>query len=189
MGITNSPKNSNRLYSIIENWKWLGFYFKSAVNLEKKLNEDRSSDNELVYTLDLCWFQVKKTGVCINVSYHKSTGWWKGTFKGGKCFFMAIIMTYGLILKTKTSEWLFAWWRGSTGFEEGGTNWSTYMNNLQLKFYRLPTIIVSLIGFMVAQQRYSTVRIRHRKLMGGSISQKVIGIDRRWRKCWIAPDP
>jgi photosystem II stability/assembly factor-like uncharacterized protein len=186
MGITISPKNSNRLYSIIENENGGVFTSKDAGKTWEKVNEDRSlRQRAWYYTRIFADSQDEETVYVLNVSYQKSTDGGK-TFKGANA-------PHGdhhdlWIDPQNNQRMIIADDGGAQVSEDGGANWSTYMNQPTAQFYRVTTDNSFPYRIYGAQQDNSTVRIRHRN-SGGSISESDWESTAGGESGWIAPDP
>ena len=186
MGVTISPKNSNRLYSIIENENGGVFTSKDAGKTWEKVNEDRSlRQRAWYYTRIFADSQDEETVYVLNVSYHKSTDGGK-TFKGANA-------PHGdhhdlWIDPQNNQRMIIADDGGAQVSEDGGANWSTYMNQPTAQFYRVTTDNSFPYRIYGAQQDNSTVRIRHRN-DGRSISESDWQSTAGGESGWIAPDP
>lgn len=186
MGVTVSPVNSNRLYAIIENENGGVFTSKDAGKTWEKVNEDRSlRQRAWYYTRIFADTQDEETVYVLNVSYHKSTDGGK-TFKGANA-------PHGdhhdlWIDPQNNQRMIIADDGGAQVSEDGGKNWSTYMNQPTAQFYRVTTDNSFPYRIYGAQQDNSTVRIRHRN-DGRSISEDDWEPTAGGESGWIAPDP
>ncbi len=167
MGITVSPKNSERVWAIVENKEKGGLYRSDdggkkwiQVNSERKLRQRAwyytrvyadTEDEDVVYVL--------------NVRYHKSTD-------GGKTF-NTFNAPHGdhhdLWIAPENSQRMIIGDDGGAQISyDGGETWSTYYNQPTAQFYRVTTDDAFPYRIYVAQQDNSTLRINHRS-DGGSI--------------------
>ncbi len=169
MGITVSPKNSERVWAIVENKEKGGLYRSDdggkkwiQVNSERKLRQRAwyytrvyadTEDEDVVYVL--------------NVRYHKSTD-------GGKTF-NTFNAPHGdhhdLWIAPENSQRMIIGDDGGAQISyDGGETWSTYYNQPTAQFYRVTTDNAFPYRIYVAQQDNSTLRINHRS-DGGSIDE------------------
>ena len=161
IGVTVSPKNSDRVWAIVENKEKGGLYRSddggekwTLVNSERKLRQRAwyytrvyadTEDADVVYVL--------------NVNYHKSTD-------GGKTF-KTFNAPHGdhhdlWIAPENGQRMIIGDDGGSQISYDGGETWSTYYNQPTAQFYRLTTDNSFPYRIYAAQQDNSTVRIRHR---------------------------
>lgn len=159
-GVTVSPKNSNRVWAIIENDKGGVYRSDDAGKTWKKLNEDRSlRQRAWYYTRIYADTQDEDIVYVVNVSYHKSKD-------GGKTF-TAANAPHGdhhdlWIAPEDNQRMIMADDGGAQVSFDGGDNWSTYMNQSTAQFYRVTTDNHFPFRIYGAQQDNSTVRIAHR---------------------------
>lgn len=186
MGITVSPKNPDRLYAIIENENGGVYTSKDAGDTWEKVNEDRSlRQRAWYYTRIFADTQDEEIVYVLNVSYHKSTDGGK-TFKGANA-------PHGdhhdlWIDPANNQRMIIADDGGAQVSEDGGKNWSTYMNQPTAQFYRVTTDNSFPYRIYGAQQDNSTVRIRHRN-DGDAITESDWESTAGGESGWIAPDP
>ena len=161
IGVTVSPKNSNRVWAIVENKEKGGLYRSedggkkwTRVNEERKLRQRAwyytrvyadTEDEDIVYVL--------------NVRYHKSTD-------GGKTF-NTFNAPHGdhhdLWIAPENSQRMIIGDDGGAQVSfDGGETWSTYYNQPTAQFYRVTTDNAFPYRIYVAQQDNSTIRIHHR---------------------------
>lgn len=161
MGITVSPKNSERVWAIVENKEKGGLYRSddggkkwTQVNDERKLRQRAwyytrvyadTEDEDVVYVL--------------NVNYHKSTD-------GGKTF-NTFNAPHGdhhdLWISPEDGQRMIIGDDGGAQISyDGGETWSTYYNQPTAQFYRVTTDNAFPYRIYVAQQDNSTIRINHR---------------------------
>ena len=169
IGVTVSPKNSDRVWAIVENKEKGGLYRSddggkkwTRVNEERKLRQRAwyytrvyadTEDEDVVYVL--------------NVRYHKSTD-------GGKTF-NTFNAPHGdhhdLWISPENSKRMIIGDDGGAQVSyDGGETWSTYYNQPTAQFYRVTTDNAFPYRIYVAQQDNSTIRINHRS-DGGSIGE------------------
>ena len=161
IGITVSPKNSDRLWAMVEHKEKGGLYRSEdagkkweQVNEERKLRQRAwyytrvyadTEDEDLVYVL--------------NVRYHRSKD-------GGKTF-ETFNAPHGdhhdLWIAPENSKRMIIGDDGGAQISyDGGETWSTYYNQPTAQFYRVTTDNDFPYRIYVAQQDNSTVRIKHR---------------------------
>ena len=161
IGVTVSPKNSERIWAIVENKEKGGLYRSedggkkwNLVNSERKLRQRAwyytrvyadTEDEDLVYVL--------------NVRYHRSTD-------GGKTF-ETFNAPHGdhhdlWIAPENSQRMIIGDDGGAQVTYDGGETWSTYYNQPTAQFYRVTTDDAFPYRIYVAQQDNSTIRINHR---------------------------
>ncbi|MEM9648099.1 MAG: glycosyl hydrolase, partial [Bacteroidota bacterium] len=161
IGVTVSPKNSDRVWAIVEHKEKGGLYRSedggkkwTQVNTERKLRQRAwyytrvyadTEDEDVVYVL--------------NVRYHKSTD-------GGKTF-NTFNAPHGdhhdLWISPENSKRMIIGDDGGAQVSyDGGETWSTYYNQPTAQFYRVTTDNAFPYRIYVAQQDNSTIRINHR---------------------------
>ncbi|WP_394747827.1 WD40/YVTN/BNR-like repeat-containing protein [Spongiimicrobium salis] len=169
IGVTVSPKNSERVWAIVENKKKGGLYRSddggkkwTQVNSERKLRQRAwyytrlyadTEDVDVVYVL--------------NVRYHKSTD-------GGRSF-NTFNAPHGdhhdlWIAPENSKRMIIGDDGGAQVSYDGGDTWSTYYNQPTSQFYRVTTDNAFPYRIYAAQQDNSTLRIKHRS-DGFSISE------------------
>jgi photosystem II stability/assembly factor-like uncharacterized protein len=169
IGVTVSPKNSDRVWAIVEHKEKGGLYRSedggekwTQVNSERKLRQRAwyytrlyadTEDEDVVYVL--------------NVQYHKSTD-------GGKSF-NTFNAPHGdhhdlWIAPENSNRMIIGDDGGAQVSYDGGKTWSTYYNQPTAQFYRLATDNDFPYRIYAAQQDNSTIRIKHRS-DGNSISE------------------
>ncbi|WKV12739.1 WD40/YVTN/BNR-like repeat-containing protein [Marivirga harenae] len=159
-GITVSPKNSNRLWAIIENENGGVFRSDDAGETWQKTNDDRSlRQRAWYYTRIYADSQDEDMVYVVNVSYHQSKD-------GGKTF-TSHRAPHGdhhdlWIDPNDNQRMIMADDGGAQVSFDGGENWSTYMNQNTAQFYRVTTDNHFPFRIYGAQQDNSTVRIAHR---------------------------
>ena len=161
IGVTVSPLNSQRIWSIIENKDKGGLYRSddggdtwTQVNSERKLRQ-----RAWYYTRLYADTDDVNTVYVLNVRYHKSTD-------GGKNF-----NTYNAphgdhhdlwIAPEDPKRMIIGDDGGAQVTYDGGETWSTYYNQPTSQFYRVTTDNAFPYRIYVAQQDNSTIRIPHR---------------------------
>jgi photosystem II stability/assembly factor-like uncharacterized protein len=161
IGVTVSPKNSERIWAIVEHKEKGGLYRSEdggkkweRINEERKLRQRAwyytriyadTEDEDLVYVL--------------NVRYHRSKD-------GGKTF-ETFNAPHGdhhdLWIAPENSDRMIIGDDGGAQVSyDGGTTWSTYYNQPTAQFYRVTTDNAFPYRIYVAQQDNSTIRIKHR---------------------------
>jgi photosystem II stability/assembly factor-like uncharacterized protein len=159
-GITVSPKNSNRIWAIIENEKGGVFRSDDAGETWQKTNDDRSlRQRAWYYTRIYADTQDEDMVYVVNVNYHQSKD-------GGKTF-TSHRAPHGdhhdmWIDPNDNQRMIMADDGGAQVSFDGGENWSTYMNQNTAQFYRVVTDNHFPFRIYGAQQDNSTVRIAHR---------------------------
>ncbi|MGB5819128.1 MAG: glycosyl hydrolase [Saonia sp.] len=169
IGVAVSPKNSERVWAIVENKEKGGLYRSedggkkwTMINEERKLRQRAwyytrlyadTEDENIVYVL--------------NVRYHKSTD-------GGKTF-NTFNAPHGdhhdLWISPENSKRMIIGDDGGAQVSyDGGETWSTYYNQPTAQFYRVTTDNDFPYRIYVAQQDNSTIRVKHRS-DGNSISE------------------
>ncbi|MFS4455192.1 WD40/YVTN/BNR-like repeat-containing protein [Maribacter sp. 2304DJ31-5] len=161
IGVAVSPKNSERVWAIVENKEKGGLYRSDdggkkwiQVNSERKLRQRAwyytrvyadTEDEDVVYVL--------------NVRYHRSTD-------GGKTF-NTFNAPHGdhhdlWISPENAKRMIIGDDGGAQVSYDGGETWSTYYNQPTAQFYRVTTDNAFPYRIYVAQQDNSTLRINHR---------------------------
>ncbi|WP_047246744.1 WD40/YVTN/BNR-like repeat-containing protein [Maribacter thermophilus] len=187
IGVTVSPKNSDRVWAIVENKEKGGLYRSddggnkwTLVNSERKLRQRAwyytrvyadTEDEDVVYVL--------------NVSYHKSTD-------GGKSF-KSFNAPHGdhhdLWISPEDGKRMIIGDDGGAQISyDGGETWSTYYNQPTAQFYRVTTDNHFPYRIYAAQQDNSTVRINHRS-DGSAITEDDWEPTAGGESAWIAVDP
>ncbi|MGO4920363.1 WD40/YVTN/BNR-like repeat-containing protein [Maribacter spongiicola] len=187
IGVAVSPKNSERVWAIVENKEKGGLYRSedggktwSVVNEERKIRQ-----RAWYYTRVYADTQDEDVVYVLNVNYHKSTD-------GGKSF-NTFNAPHGdhhdLWISPEDSQRMIIGDDGGAQISyDGGETWSTYYNQPTAQFYRVTTDNSFPYRIYVAQQDNSTLRIDHRS------DENSIG-DGNWEEtaggesAWIAVDP
>ncbi|WP_405399884.1 WD40/YVTN/BNR-like repeat-containing protein [Maribacter sp. Asnod2-G09] len=187
IGVAVSPKNSEKVWAIVENKEKGGLYRSedggktwSIVNSERKIRQ-----RAWYYTRVYADTQDEDIVYVLNVNYHKSTD-------GGKSF-NTFNAPHGdhhdLWISPEDSQRMIIGDDGGAQISyDGGETWSTYYNQPTAQFYRVTTDNSFPYRIYVAQQDNSTLRIDHRS------DENSIG-DGNWEEtaggesAWIAVDP
>ncbi|MGJ8733855.1 MAG: VPS10 domain-containing protein [Cellulophaga sp.] len=168
IGVTVSPKNSERVWAIVENKNKGGLYRSddggkkwTQVNAERKLRQ-----RAWYYTRLYADTEDVNTVYVLNVQYHKSTN-------GGKTF-STFNAPHGdhhdlWIAPENPKRMIIGDDGGAQITYDGGATWSTYSNQPTAQFYRVTTDNAFPYRIYAAQQDNSTIRINHRS-DGRSIS-------------------
>ncbi|WP_422861881.1 WD40/YVTN/BNR-like repeat-containing protein [Flagellimonas sp. W118] len=161
IGVTVSPKNSDRVWAIVENKAKGGLYRSddggkkwTQVNSERKLRQ-----RAWYYTRVYADTEDEDVVYVMNVRYHKSTD-------GGKTF-NTFNAPHGdhhdLWISPENSKRMIIGDDGGAQVTyDGGETWSTYYNQPTAQFYRVTTDNAFPYRIYVAQQDNSTIRINHR---------------------------
>jgi photosystem II stability/assembly factor-like uncharacterized protein len=186
IGVTVSPLNSNRIWAMVENLDGGLFRSDDGGMTWEKTNEDRNlRQRAWYYTRIYADTQDENTVYVLNVSYHKSTD-------GGKTFKSANAPHgdhHDLWIDPSDSQrMVIADDGGAQVSYDGGTTWSTYMNQPTAQFYRVTTDNHFPYRIYGAQQDNSTMRINHRNERSGITEED-------WQESagsesgWLAVDP
>ncbi len=161
IGVTVSPKNSERVWAIVENKEKGGLYRSddggkkwNQVNDERKLRQ-----RAWYYTRLYADTEDENVVYVLNVRYHKSTD-------GGKSF-NTFNAPHGdhhdlWIAPENPKRMIIGDDGGAQISYDGGETWSTYYNQPTSQFYRVTTDNAFPYRIYAAQQDNSTIRIRHR---------------------------
>ena len=169
IGVTVSPKNSERVWALVENKEKGGLYRSEnggkdwkQVNSERKLRQ-----RAWYYTRLYADTEDENTVYVMNVRYHRSTD-------GGKTF-NTFNAPHGdhhdLWIAPEDSKRMIIGDDGGAQISyDAGETWSTYHNQPTAQYYRVTTDNSHPYRIYVAQQDNSTLRVNHRS-DGNSISE------------------
>jgi len=161
IGVTVSPKNSNRVWAMVENKAKGGLYRSddggnkwTLINSERKLRQ-----RAWYYTRVYADTNNEDVVYVLNVRYHKSSD-------GGKSFETSNA-PHGdhhdlWIAPEDSKRMIMADDGGAQVSYDGGETWSTYHNQPTAQFYRVTTDNAFPYRIYVAQQDNSTLRINYR---------------------------
>ena len=186
VGVSVSPVNSNRVYSIIENDNGGIYRSDDAGKTWKKMNDDRNlRQRAWYYSRIIADTKDEDMVYVMNVSYHRSKD-------GGKTF-QNFNANHGdhhdlWIAPEDNQRMIIADDGGGQVTYDGGENWSTYENQPTAQFYRVVTDNFFPYRIYGAQQDNSTVRIDHRT-DGGSIGVQDWETTAGGESGHLAPDP
>ena len=160
IGITVSPQNSERIWTIIEANE--GGVFRSDNGGEnwKRVNDSRAlRQRAWYYSRIYADTQDEDIVYVVNVRYHKSKD-------GGKTF-KAFSAPHGdhhdlWIAPEDNQRMIIGDDGGAQVSTDGGANWTTYHNQPTAQFYRVTTDNHFPYRIYAAQQDNSTIRILHR---------------------------
>ena len=186
VGITVSPVDSNRIWTIIEAADGGVFRSDDAGVTWKKVNENRALRQRAWYYSRIYADSQNKDKVYVmNVSYGVSTD-------GGKSFTLKNA-PHGdhhdlWIDPNNNNRMIIADDGGAQISNDGGNNWTTYYNQPTAQFYRVTTDNHFPYRIYGAQQDNTTVRISHRS-SGSSISERDWETTAGGESAHLAPDP
>ena len=159
-GVSVSPVNSNRVYLLVENENGGVFRSDDAGKTWTPQSTDRNLRQRAWYYTRI-YADTKDEDILyvLNVSYHKSKD-------GGKTFtaYNAPHVDHHdlWIAPEDNQRMIIADDGGAQVSVDGGTSWSTYLNQPTAQFYRVTTDNHFPYRIYVAQQDNSTLRIYHR---------------------------
>lgn len=161
IGVTVSPKNSERVWALVENKEKGGLYRSenggktwTQVNSERKLRQ-----RAWYYTRLYADTEDVNTVYVMNVRYHRSKD-------GGKTF-STFNAPHGdhhdLWIAPEDSKRMIIGDDGGAQISyDAGETWSTYYNQPTAQYYRVTTDNAHPYRIYVAQQDNSTLRVNHR---------------------------
>jgi photosystem II stability/assembly factor-like uncharacterized protein len=187
IGVTVSPKNSERVWAIVEN-KAKGGLYRSDDGGKKwiRINEERKlRQRAWYYTRIYADTEDEDVVYVLNVRYHKSTD-------GGKTF-KTFNAPHGdhhdLWIAPENSQRMIIGDDGGAQITyDGGETWSTYYNQPTAQYYRVTTDNSHPYRIYVAQQDNSTLRVKHRS-DGSSIGEDDWEVTAGGESAHIAVDP
>nr|WP_282160038.1 glycosyl hydrolase [Ulvibacterium marinum] len=161
IGVTVSPKNSERVWAIVEQKEKGGLYRSDdAGTTWQQVNDERKlRQRAWYYTRVYADTEDEDVVYVLNVRYHKSTD-------GGKTF-NTFNAPHGdhhdlWIAPENSKRMIIGDDGGAQVSYDGGDTWSTYYNQPTAQFYRVTTDNAFPYRIYVAQQDNSTIRIKHR---------------------------
>lgn len=168
IGVTVSPVNSNKVFAQVEAEKG-GLFMSSNAGKTWSLINDTRDLRQRAWYYSRIYADPQDEDVIygLNVQFHKSKD-------GGKSF-KTIRTPHGdhhdmWIAPEDPTRFVIADDGGAQVTFDGGTNFSTYMNQPTAQYYRVTTDDAFPYRIYVAQQDNSTQRIAHRS-GGGSIGE------------------
>ncbi|MEM6630560.1 MAG: glycosyl hydrolase [Bacteroidota bacterium] len=186
IGVSVSPVNPNRVFTIIEAKEGGVFRSDDGGATWQKTNQSRAlRQRAWYYSRIFADTQDENIVYVVNVAYHKSTD-------GGKTF-KASNAPHGdhhdmWIAPEDNQRMIMADDGGAQVSYDAGENWSTYYNQPTAQFYRVVTDDDFPYRIYVAQQDNSTLRIRHRT-DGGNIGERDWEPSAGGESAHLAPDP
>nr|WP_290928021.1 glycosyl hydrolase [Haliscomenobacter sp.] len=186
IGVTVSPKNSNRIWAIIENKEGGVYRSDDGGKTWARINQDRA-------LLQRAWYycriyadsQNEDIVYVLNVSY--------GISKDGGRTFTLKNAPHGdhhdlWIDPDNNRRMIMADDGGAQVSNDGGNNWTTYHNQPTAQFYRVSTDNHFPYRIYGAQQDNTSVRIPHRT-NGGAVTEKDWTALAIGESAHLAPDP
>lgn len=187
IGVTVSPVNPDRVWSIVEHKEKGGVYRSDDGGANwKQVNDSRALRQRAWYYTKIYADTQDVNGVYVmNVAYHHSTD-------GGKTF-EAHNAPHGdhhdlWISPEDNQRMIIADDGGAQVTYDGGKQWTTYYNQPTAQFYRVTTDNAFPYRIYAAQQDNSTIRIRHRSF-GRNIGEKDWEATAGGESAHIAVDP
>lgn len=187
IGVTVSPKNSNRVWAIIENTEAPGVYRSDdAGKTWARINQDRALLQRAWYYCRIYADTQNEDKVWVmNVSYGVSKD-------GGKTFELKDAPHgdhHDLWIDPNNNNRMAIGDDGGAQISnDGGQNWTTYHNQPTAQFYRVTTDNAFPYNILGAQQDNTSVRIPHRT-DGASIGSKDWTALSIGESAHLAPDP
>ncbi|MBN1388160.1 MAG: hypothetical protein JW965_06915 [Bacteroidales bacterium] len=187
IGVSLSAANHKKIYALIEATEGGLFVSEDAGENWERVNSDRSlRQRAWYYTRVYADPKDENKVYVLNVGFHKSTD-------GGKTF-ETIGTPHGdhhdLWIDPLNSEVMIIGDDGGAQVSlNGGTDWSTMMNQPTAQFYRVITDDHFPYRIYGAQQDNSTVRIESQSFGYGGITEENWEPTAGGESGWIAPDP
>ncbi len=186
VGIAVSPRNSNRIWAIIEAGDGGVYRSENGGKTWKRINQNRAlRQRAWYYSRIYADTQNEDIVYVMNVSYGVSRD-------GGKTFELKNA-PHGdhhdlWIDPYNNQRMVIADDGGAQVSNDGGANWSTYYNQPTAQFYRVTTDTHFPYRIYGAQQDNSTVRILHRT-SGNAIGERDWEATAGGESAHLAPDP
>ena len=185
-GITVSPVNSDRIWTIIENENGGVFRSDDAGKTWKKTSSNRSLRQRAWY-----YSRIYADTQNEDIVYVCNVGFWRSK-DGGKNF-GRISTPHGdhhdlWIAPENNQRMVIADDGGAQVSNDAGANWTTYYNQPTAQFYRVTTDNHFPFRIYGAQQDNSTVRISHRS-SGRAIDESDWERSAGGESAHLAPDP
>ncbi len=187
IGVSLSAANHKKIYAIIEAKEGGLFVSEDAGENWERVNDDRSLRQRAWYYTRI-YADPADEGIVyvLNVGFHKSTD-------GGRTF-ESIRTPHGdhhdLWIDPLNSDVMIIGDDGGAQVSlDGGSDWSTLMNQPTAQFYRVITDDHFPYRIYGAQQDNSTVRIESRAFGYGGITEENWETTAGGESGWIAPDP
>jgi photosystem II stability/assembly factor-like uncharacterized protein len=186
VGVTVSPLNSNRIWTIIEALDGGVFRSDDGGLTWQKTNEDRAlRQRAWYYSRIYADTQNEDMLYVMNVSYHRS----KDAGKTFESFDAPHGDHHDLWIDSNNNQrMIIADDGGAQVSYDGGENWTTYHNQPTAQFYRVTTDNHFPYHILGAQQDNSTVRILHRS-QESAITESDWESTAGGESAHLAPDP
>jgi photosystem II stability/assembly factor-like uncharacterized protein len=187
VGVTISPKNSERIWAIIENEDGGLYRSDDGGKTWKKVNSDRNLRQRAWYYSRIYADPQNEDRIyALNVDFWRSND-------GGKTF-ESIETPHGdhhdlWINPSDNQNMIIGDDGGAQVTLDGGKSWTTYFNQPTSQFYRVTTDNHFPYRIYVAQQDNSTLRILHRTNSYGGIEERDWEETAGGESGHIAPDP
>ena len=186
IGVTVSPVNSERLWTIIEAKDGGVFRSDDAGKTWKKVNQNRALRQRAWY-----YSRIYADSQNEDIVYVCNVGFWRS--KDGGNNFERIATPHGdhhdlWIAPEDNQRMVLADDGGAQVSTDAGDNWTTYHNQPTSQFYRVTTDSHFPFRIYGAQQDNSTIRINHRS-SGSSISESDWERSAGGESAHLAPDP
>ncbi|HDZ40840.1 MAG TPA: glycosyl hydrolase [Bacteroidetes bacterium] len=187
IGVSLSAANHKKIYALVEAKEGGLFVSEDAGENWRRVNDDRNlRQRAWYYTRIYADPNDENIVYVLNVGFHKSVD-------GGRTF-ETIRTPHGdhhdlWIDPLNSNVMIVADDGGAQVSQDGGTTWSTMMNQPTAQFYRVITDDHFPYRIYGAQQDNSTVRIKSRSLGFSGITEDNWETTAGGESGWIAPDP